>query len=141
MITAVDTNVLLDVFTADPRFGPSSRTAVRQCLAEGSLVACDVVWAEVAAAFDDAVAAADALDGLEVQFDGVDRDAALKAGAAWRRYRATGGTRRRIVPDLIIGAHAAAHAERLLTRDRGFYRSSFAELTILDPTYRSPTRG
>jgi predicted nucleic acid-binding protein len=45
------------------------------------------------------------------------------------------------VPDLIIGAHAAARAERLLTRDRGFYRSAFAKLTILDPTYRSPTRG
>lgn len=136
MITAVDTNVLLDVFAADPRFGPSSRDALRQCLAEGSLVACDVVWAEVAAAFDDPAAAAGALDGLEVGYDGVDRDAALAAGVAWRRYRATGGTRRRIMPDLIIGAHAAARAERLLTRDRGLYRSSFAELTIFDPADR-----
>jgi hypothetical protein len=141
MITAVDTNVLLDVFTADPRFGPSSRDALRRCLADGSLIACDVVWAEVAAAFENPEAAAGALDGLEVGYHGVDRDAALKAGAAWRRYRATGGTRRRILPDLMIGAHAAAHAERLLTRDRGFYRSTFAELTILDPTYRSHTRG
>lgn len=140
MITAVDTSVLLDVFAADPRFGPSSRGALRRCLAEGSLVACDVVWAEVAAAFDDPVAAAGALDGLEVGYDGVDRDAALAAGLAWRRYRATGGTRRRILPDLIIGAHAVANAERLLTRDRGFYRSAFAKLTILDPTYRSSTR-
>jgi len=136
MITAVDTNVLLDVFAADPRFGPSSRDALRQCLAEGSLVACDVVWAEVAAAFEDPEAAAGALDRLEVGYDGVDRDAALAAGLAWRRYRATGGTRRRILPDLIIGAHAAARAERLLTRDRGFYRSSFAELTIFDPADR-----
>lgn len=141
MITAVDTNVLLDVFTADPRFGPASRSAVRQCLAEGSLVACDVVWAEVAAAFNDPTAAADALDGLEVQYDGVDRDTALAAGLAWRRYRTKGGTRRRIVPDLIIGAHAAARAERLLTRDRGFYRSSFARLTILDPHVSVPNRG
>lgn len=140
MITAVDTNVLLDVFTADPRFGLSSRTAIRQCLAEGSLVACDVVWAEVAAAFDDVVAAANALDGLEVLFDGVGRDTALAAGLAWRRNRAKGGISRRIVPDLIIGAHAVARAERLLARDRGFYRSSFAELTIFDPADRSPTR-
>ena len=141
MITAVDTNVLLDVFTADPRFGPSSRDALRRCLAEGSLVACDVVWAEVAAAFDATVAAASALDGLEVLFDGVGRDAAMAAGLAWRRNRAKGGTRRRIVPDLIIGAHAVARAERLLTRDRGFYRSSFAKLTIFDPADRSPTHG
>ena len=134
MITAVDTNVLLDVFTADPRFGPASVSAIRRCRAEGSLVACDVVWAEVAAAFDDPTAAANALDGLEVEYDEIDRDAAMAAGLAWRRYRSTGGTRRRILPDLIIGAHAAARAERLLTRDRGFYRSSFRDLTILDPT-------
>lgn len=134
MITAIDTNVLLDVFTADPQFGSASSAALRRCRAEGSLVACDVVWAEVAAAFADPVAAATALDGLEVEYDGVDRDAALAAGLAWRRYRSAGGTRRRILPDLLIGAHAAARAERLLTRDRGFYRSSFASLEILDPT-------
>ncbi len=48
-------------------------------------------------------------------------------------YRSRGGTRRRVLPDLIIGAHAMARAERLLTRDRGFYRSSFAKLRILEP--------
>jgi predicted nucleic acid-binding protein len=53
MITAVDTNVLLDVFTDDPTFGAGSLAALRACLAEGSLVACDVVWAELIAAFPD----------------------------------------------------------------------------------------
>ncbi|HEY8953902.1 MAG TPA: hypothetical protein VIP78_15240 [Candidatus Dormibacteraeota bacterium] len=43
MITAVDTNVLLDVFTADARHGAASRDALRRCWAEGSLIACEVV--------------------------------------------------------------------------------------------------
>lgn len=133
MITAVDTNVLLDIFTADPRHGPSSRDVLRRCLAEGSLIACDLVWAEVAAAFEDAPAVVRAMDGLEIGYDGVDQETALAAGLAWARRRAAGGAHRRIVPDLIIGAHAAARAERLLTRDRGFYRSAFTRLTILDP--------
>ena len=55
MITAVDTNVLLDVFGADETFGERSRTALRRCLAEGSVVACDPVWAEVASFFPYAV--------------------------------------------------------------------------------------
>jgi hypothetical protein len=45
VITAVDTNVLLDVFTKDAVFGGRSASALRRCIAEGSLVACDVVWA------------------------------------------------------------------------------------------------
>lgn len=134
MITAVDTNVLLDVFSADARHGAASRDALRRCWAEGSLVACEVVWAEVAAAFANAEAASRALDGLEVAYDPIDRETALAAGIAWQRYRSAGGTRRRILPDLLIGTHAMSRAERLVTRDRGFYRSAFASLVILDPS-------
>jgi predicted nucleic acid-binding protein len=134
MITAVDSNVLLDVFTADARYGAASRDALRRCWAEGSLVACEVVWAEVAAAFADATAASRALDGLEVAYDPLDRETALAAGIAWQRYRSAGGTRRRILPDLLIGVHATSRAERLLTRDRGFYHSAFEHLAILDPS-------
>lgn len=133
MITAVDTNVLLDVFTADARHGAASRDALRRCWAEGSLVACEVVWAEVAAAFADAAAASRALSGLEVAYDPLDRETALAAGMAWRGYRSAGGSRRRILPDLLIGVHASSRAERLLTRDRGFYRSEFQGLVILEP--------
>lgn len=133
MITAVDTNVLLDLFTADPRFGSRSRDALRRCRAEGSLVACEIVWAELSGAFPDATAAAGALEGLDVTFDAIDRDIALAAGRAWRTSRSAGSARRRILPDFLIGAHAAARAERLLTRDRGFYRSAFTELPILEP--------
>ena len=66
-------------------------------------------------------------------FDPLDRETALEAGIAWQRYRAAGGTRRRILPDLLIGVHATSRAERLLTRDRGFYRSAFESLVILEP--------
>ena len=133
MIKAVDSNVLLDVFLADARHGAASRDALRRCRAEGSILACEVVWAEVAAAFGNATAAQDALDGLEVEFDPLDRATAAEAGLAWRRYRSGGGTRRRVLPDFLIGTHAMARSERLLTRDRGFYRTSFATLRILEP--------
>ena len=133
MITAVDTSVLLDVFGADPTFGPRSRDALQRCIAEGRLLACEIVWAEVAANFASSDAAREAMGRLGVDFGAVDRDTALASGAAWRLYRARGGTRARVIADFLIGAHALAHAERLITRDRGFYRSYFRRLVVVDP--------
>lgn len=51
MITAVDTNVLLDVFGADPTFGHRSATLLKRCLAEGAVHAYEILWAETATAF------------------------------------------------------------------------------------------
>jgi predicted nucleic acid-binding protein len=134
VITAVDSSVLLDVFKADPAFGPTSREAVRGCRNEGSLIACAVTWAELAAFFPSPEAAAEGMRRLGIQFSPMPLDAALAAGAAWNEYRRRGGPRTRIVSDFLIGAHALLQADRLLTRDRGFYRSYFQGLPILDPS-------
>ncbi len=134
MITAVDTNVLLDVFGADQKFGPASAQAVRRCLGEGALVACEAVWAETATAFPNSERFRRAMDELSVEFEPLDEEAAVRAAEAWRRYRASGGRRGRIASDFLIGAHALTAADRLLTRDRGFYRRYFAGLKVLDPT-------
>ncbi|MGH2557206.1 MAG: PIN domain-containing protein [Actinomycetota bacterium] len=136
MITAVDTNVLLDVFGADHSFGPRSADAIRACMREGSLIACDVVWAEVAASFRSADAVEDAMERLGVGFSSLAMSSALAAGAAWARYRRRGGRRDRVIADFLIGAHATAVADRLLTRDRGFYRSYFGSLSLIDPSER-----
>ncbi|CAN5196479.1 type II toxin-antitoxin system VapC family toxin [soil metagenome] len=133
MITAVDTNVLIDVFAADPRFGERSGAAVRRCLAEGSLIASDVVWAEVSGAFSSTQGFEDATQRIGVRFSALDSPAAMAAGAAWRAYQARSGERHRVIADFLIGAHAQAQADRLLTRDRGFYRTYFSGLAVLDP--------
>ena len=133
MITAVDTRVLLDVFTADPTFGPASRDSLGHCLASGTVVACPVVWAATSALFPDAASAEAAMNTLGAAFSALDRRAALRAGETWRNYRKRGGSRSRVIADFLIGAHASLQADRLLTRDRGFYRVYFPDLTVIDP--------
>ena len=134
MITAVDSNVLLDVFGADPTFGPASARALRNAIQAGRLVACDVVWAEVAASFATKEAAQEALALVNVEFSPLNVEAAREAGIAWRASRVQGGTRTRVTADFLIGAHALHQADRLLSRDRGFYRSYFGQLALMDPS-------
>lgn len=67
MITAVDTSVLLDVFTAQPEHLVSSQTALRRCLREGALVIGEVVLAELRLHFSADTHVREALDTLGVR--------------------------------------------------------------------------
>jgi predicted nucleic acid-binding protein len=133
VITAVDTSVLLDVFLPDPTFGPPSREALQICLDEGSLVACEIVWAEVGSFFALPITAEAAMGQLGVAFSAITQPAALTASSAWRAYRTRSGRRDRMVADFLIATHALSQADRLLTRDRGFYRTYFSRVRVLDP--------
>lgn len=134
MTTAVDSMVLIDLFQQEPRWAARAAAAIDRAIRSGRLVACDVVWAEVAGRFasDDVLAAA--MTELSVEFDGLTETASTKAGRLWRSFRQSGGVRRdRIVPDFLVGAHALERADALLTRDRGFYRRYFKGLQVIEP--------
>ena len=87
----------------------------------------------MAASFPSVHAAEEAITRLGVEYGAVTLGTALVAGDAWKTYRARGGQRTRVVADFLVGAHALTAADRLLTRDRGFHRSYFRRLRVLDP--------
>jgi len=134
LITALDTNVLVDVLRADTEFGRSSIAALGLAADRGSLVACDVVWSEVSSAFDHLDEGRRILEHFGVAFSAMSSASAERAGRSWRAYRRAGGPRERMIADFLIAAHAHEQAEALLTRDRGFTRAYFGELTVIDPT-------
>lgn len=134
MITAVDSSVLIDIFGADDKFGLRSAELMRRCLSDGAVVACEVVWTETAVVFDREHDFLEAMGKLGVVFSAMEQKTALASAHAWRKYLTRAGRRGRIAADFLIGAHAVEQADRLLTRDRGFYRDYFAKLKLVDPT-------
>ena len=133
MITAVDTNILVDVFREDPLYYTTSAQALRQCMKEGIVVACDIVWAELAALFNDTEKFNTALQTLGIDYSPIEPASAEQSGILWATYRKNKGSRMRVIADFMIAAHALVQCDRLLSRDRGFYRTYFKNLTLIDP--------
>jgi len=134
MVTSVDTSVLLDVLLDDPQHAAFSVDALRRASVEGSLILCEVVLAEIAPT----LTAADLpqfLSDWNLTFVPSSQSSALLAGEMFRTYLERGGKRERVVPDFLVAAHAQTHAQRLLARDRGYYRDYFSQLKLWDPTH------
>ncbi len=135
---AVDTSVMVDIIGDSPG-ASASVVALREALAAGPVVACEVVLAELVAGLGHSDIVMDAFDDIGVGYNALEQRAALRAGEMQRRYRERlrqgklSGAVRRSVPDFLIGAHALLQCQGLITRDAGFFRDYFKGLKVIVP--------
>jgi predicted nucleic acid-binding protein len=134
MITAVDTNILLDVFLPDDKFAPESAKLLKSAYDQGAIIICSIVYAELVPQFADMYSLNNTLEALNITCSPLDSEIAYIAGERWALYRKSGGKRMRIITDFLIGGHAMVKAERFMTRDRGFYQTYFPDLDIVAKT-------
>ena len=133
-VTLVDSNVLLDLVTDDPRWAAWSSQALASCLDRGRVVLNPIVYAEVSIGFDRIEELDEALPEGAFTREPLPYAAAFVAGKAFLAYRRRGGTKRAPLPDFYVGAHAIVAGYRLLTRDARRYRTYFPRLEVLAPS-------
>lgn len=155
MIAAVDTNILLDILIPDERHFSDAKRLLDEYIEKGQLIICEIVYSELASQFLSEKELKSFLFDTGIRLIHSSEKAIYVAGDRWKEYtknkrptlqcpRCGKETavvctkchsnitfRQRIISDFIIGAHALQHAELLLTRDRGFYRTYFKDLKII----------
>lgn len=129
----VDTNVLLDVFTDDPRWQPWSAAQLEAAAGRGELAINPIIYAELARAFERESHLERALASWPLVRLALPYGAGFRAGQAFVAYRREGGARRAPLPDFYIGAHALTARLPLLTRDAARYRRYFPRLALIAP--------
>jgi predicted nucleic acid-binding protein len=132
-VILVDSNVLLDVLSQDPRWGGWSEDALAQAADAGVLAINPIIYAEVSIRFERVEELETALPPEDFERLPLPWEAAFLAGKCFVQYRRRGGAKRAPLPDFYIGAHAAVAAVGLLTRDASRYRTYFPGLTLIAP--------
>jgi len=154
VITAVDTNILLDILIPDEANLLSSKRLLDEYVSKGQLIICELVYAELASQFSDSHELQAFLSDTGIRLIPSDEKVLSIAGKTWKEYsgkkktglqcpacgkviriacpacKTTVTARQHIISDFIIGAHAFVFAELILSRDHGFYKTYFKDLKI-----------
>lgn len=129
----VDTNILIDVWEDDPQWADWSIQQLRGQSQIHALAIDSIVYAELTHAFHRFEDLDAAIAQLDLAVLPTPRPALFLAGKAFAKYRKLGGGKNNVLPDFLVGAHAAVGRYPLLTRDPRRYKAYFPSVNLLSP--------
>jgi predicted nucleic acid-binding protein len=128
-----DTNVLLDIATADAVWLAWSEGQLRAAIAQGPILLNPIIYAELSPAFATQSDLDGWLDASIFHRLTLPYAAGWLAARAFVKYRRAGGQKNSPLPDFYIGAHAEAEGLCIATRDAARYRTYFPSVKLITP--------
>lgn len=129
----VDSNVIIDIITEDPRWFTWSSSMLAEYAEKTILYINTIIYAEISISYKkiedlEAAIPADLFKRAMLPWE-----AAFLAGKVFLRYRKNQGIKVQTLPDFFIGAHALIEGFSLLTRDIQRFHHYFPEVKLIAP--------
>ncbi len=133
MPVLIDSNVILDLFTRDPKWFDWSTETLAYYAERELLYINPIIYSEISISFEPIEELDQALPNDYILRENLPYEAAFLAGKCFLKYRRSGGAKHAPLPDFYIGAHAAIRGWDIPTRDNGRYKTYFPKLTVIAP--------
>ena len=130
----VDSNVLIDILDDDVRWFDWSMKQLETASNSGRVFINHVILAEVAPHQGDLTLFLEKLHTMLIEIQPLSDKGAFIAGHAFLEYRRRREGRHIVLPDFLIGGHAATIGATILTRDPRFYRTYFPSVPLITPS-------
>ncbi len=132
MAVLVDTNVIIDILSDDPKWADWSEQILEENIDKGLSIN-PVIFAELCFGCDSLSETESIVRQFGLAYIESPRDGLFRAGKAFERYKKSGGTKDFVLPDFFIGGHAEASSLQIITRDVNRYRTYFPSVVLLSP--------
>ncbi len=135
----IDSCILLDLFTNDPKWADWSESILDKYSQTNTLYINSIVYTEISIGFRKIEELEKVIFQLGIKVLEIPREALFLTGKAFLKYRRNKGTKNSPLPDFFIGAHASVSMFSLITRDVAKYQTYFPQIKLVSPNSMSLT--
>ncbi len=131
----IDTCVVTDLADLESDWFEWSVSTLEQLNSLHSFAINPIIYAEYSVGFATIEEVEALFKHLGFAMKPLPKEALFLAGKVFLQYKKRKGTKYNVLPDFLIGAHAAVSGFRLMTRDKGRFSSYYPHVELIMPEY------
>lgn len=132
MAYLIDTNIIIDVITDDPKWADWSICMLER-YSDDKCIINPTIYTELCFGFSSTGEVDGLIRDMGFGYRETSRHGLYKAAMAFRSYKNKRGKKLNVLPDFIIGGHAEAADYTIITRDIKRYQTYFPSVKLIHP--------